>query len=425
MNILTPFDNFINEAKKHQSFVNLDARLQSREQLAVRGLPSRKDEAWRNTSLKFLNEYTFVPSSLAPVVTEKIKSLVADKKIPDTNSLVFVNGFYISSLSNFDTQNIVVEKRDDIKTQSQEDVPVNPIQSLNDLYNLNPLEIVVMNDLAKPVQIINLTDSENVVTSPKMKIIVKANKEAKFVLSHGGPAFARYFSNAYFLFEVEKDARLELINHTNQSVNAYHFDNVNITAAAASTVRYFELNFNALMTRHEFSLNLNGEHIQSEVLGASYLRDKQHCDSQTAINHNQSNSRSEQIYKSLLDDESHSVFSGTVFIAHGIAKADSAQLNQNLLLSEHAEVNSKPVLRIFSDDVKASHGSTMGQIQEEEIFYLQSRSIARSKAIELLGQGFLNEIILKMGSEELKRHFSKELLAELSEKRKPQLKVLK
>ncbi len=255
-------------------------------------------------------------------------------------------------------------------------------------------------------------------------MILKANKEAKFVLSSCGPANEKYFSNGYVLFEVEKEARLELINHTNQSLTAYHFDNVNITAASASTVRYFELNFNALLTRHEFKLDLNGEHIQSEILAASFLNLNQHCDSQTIINHNQSHSRSEQVYKSLLDDESRSVFSGTVHIAHGIVKADSSQLNQNLLLSAQAEVNSKPILRIYSDDVKASHGSTIGQIQGDEIFYLQSRAISRTKAIELLGQGFLNEIILKIGTEELKQYFSKELLSELGGHPKSQLKVL-
>ena len=118
-------------------------------------------------------------------------------------------------------------------------------------------------------------------------------------------------------------------------------------------------------------------------------------------------------------------FQGTVFIDEGITKADSAQLNQNLLLSDKVEVNSKPVLRIYSDDVKASHGSTIGRMQEDEIFYLQSRSIGRSKAIELLGQGFLNEIVLRMDSDLLKKYFSKELLSHLGAQRKTKLKVVK
>jgi Fe-S cluster assembly protein SufD len=256
-------------------------------------------------------------------------------------------------------------------------------------------------------------------------VTVKSNKKAKIVLSQVGEHQAHYFTNGQFTFAVEKDARLELVNDVNQSTNAYHFDFVGIAAEASSTVRYFELNLNAQLTRHELVLELNGEHIQSEILGASYLKHNQHCDSQTYINHHKGSCQSEQVYKALLDDESRSVFSGTVFIAEGIAKTDSAQLNQNLLLSDKVEVNSKPILRIYSDDVKASHGSTMGKMQEDEIFYLQSRSISRSKAIELLGQGFLNEIVLRMGSDLLKKHFSKELLNELGTQRKTKLKVVK
>ena len=287
------------------------------------------------------------------------------------------------------------------------------MQSLNEIYNLSSIEVQIQKDLSQPLQVLNITHSlgksELVASSPQFKLSLKANKEAKVVLSHVGEIEAIYLSNSAFKFDVEKEARLEIINHVGQSNNSYHLDYVNISAQEKSTIRYFEVNLNAQLARHEFALDLNGENIQSEILGASRLKNTQHCDSQTYINHHKGSCRSEQVYKSLLDNESHSVFCGTVYIAKGIAKTDSVQLNQNLLLSEQAEVNSKPVLRIFSDDVKASQGSTMGQIQEEEIFYLQTRCISRSKAIALLGQGFLNEIVFRIGSENLKKYFSEEL----------------
>lgn len=424
MNVLNPFEHFISEARAKKPEMDLDSKLRSKEQLAILGLPTRKEEAWRNTSLKFLSEKTFIPvtaiSSQMPIGVSK---LIERKKIENTHRLTFINGFYAAELSSVEEKDIFIDQKKEMKTQSADDVS-NVIQSLNDIYNLNPVEITIKSSLSKPIQIFNITDGSEILASPKVKMVLKANNEAKVVITHIGQEQACYLSNGHFIFDVEKDARLELINYINQSTESYHFDNVQISAASASIVKYFELNFNALMTRHNFRLDLNGEHIQSHILGASYLNSKQHCDSQTFINHNQSHSQSEQIYKALLDDQSHSVFAGTVYIAQGIVKADSAQLNQNLLLSKEAEVNSKPILRIFSNDVKASHGSTMGQIQEEEIFYLQSRSISRVKAIELLGHGFLNEIILRIESPVLRSFFTNELLSELGQHQKPPKKVL-
>lgn len=429
MNIINSFDSFLTEAQKFPHVADWTSKQRAKEQLVQSGLPTRKQESWRNTSLKFLSETDFKPANHSPTqLPDSVLSLASSKMIDGCHSLVFLNGFYMPGLSRFDVNTVLVIENTKKPVSFQGDADSASIHHLNELYNLNPIDITIRADLAQPLQILNLThllDGEPLVTSPKVNVTVKSNKEAKVVLSQVGEHQARYFTNGQFTFAVEKDARLELVNDVNQSTNAYHFDFVGISAEASSTVRYFELNLNAQLTRHELVLELNGEHIQSEILGASYLKHKQHCDSQTYINHHKGSCQSEQVYKTLLDDESRSVFSGTVFIAEGIAKTDSAQLNQNLLLSDKVEVNSKPILRIYSDDVKASHGSTMGKMQEDEIFYLQSRSISRSKAIELLGQGFLNEIVLRMGSDLLKKHFSKELLNELGTQRKTKLKVVK
>lgn len=429
MNIINAFDSFSLEAQKFPYAADWDSKQRSKEILAKKGLPTRKEESWRNTSLKFLSETEFKPISHVPTqLPDSALALISSKMIDGCHTLVFLNGFYMSSLSRFDVMTTVVSENTKKVLTFQGDAGSEAIHSLNDMYNLNSVDLTITADLTLPLQILNVTYSMNegvVASSPRVNLTLKSNKEAKIVLTHAGENQACYLSNGKFTVTVEKDARLELINNTNQSLNAYHIDFLGIAAEEGSTVRYFELNLNAKLIRHEFVLELNGENIQSEVLGASYLKQNQHCDSQTYINHHKGSCQSEQVYKSLLDDESRSVFSGTVFIAQGIAKTNSSQLNQNLLLSDKVEVNSKPILRIFSDDVKASHGSTMGNIQEDEIFYLQSRSISRQKAIELLGQGFLNEIVLRINSDLLKKHFSKELLNELAIKRKAQLKVVK
>ena len=162
-------------------------------------------------------------------------------------------------LSRFDVNTVLVIENTKKSVSFQGDTDSASIHHLNELYNLNPIDITIKADLGQPLQILNLShlmDGEPLVTSPKVNLTVKSNREAKVVLSQVGEHRARYFTNGEFTFVVEKDARLELVNDVNQSTNAYHFDFVGIAAEASSTVRYFELNLNAQLIRHELVLEL-------------------------------------------------------------------------------------------------------------------------------------------------------------------------
>ncbi|MNT16613.1 FeS cluster assembly protein SufD [compost metagenome] len=165
----------------------------------------------------------------------------------------------------------------------------------------------------------------------------------------------------------------------------------------------------ASLSRHTLEVSLKGEGSNSEILGVYAGRANQHIDNTTLIDHAVGACNTNQLYKGILDDSARSAFCGKVLIQKNAQKADSAQLNNNLLLSSKAEADSKPMLEIYADDVKAAHGSTVGQLDKEELFYLLSRAIPKDKAISMLSYGFLSEVIYKLNDESIQKWLSKHL----------------
>ena len=160
------------------------------------------------------------------------------------------------------------------------------------------------------------------------------------------------------------------------------------------------------MARHNVYVELQDKNATANAYGLYELSQNQHCDCQTYIDHQSPYSYSEELYKGVLKDNSHGVFRGRIKIAQDAQKVEANQLNKNLILSKKARANSMPQLEIFADDVKCSHGSTTGQISEDEIFYLQSRGITAQKAYQLLVESFTKEILLKIPPHLRKKHYN-------------------
>ncbi|HEY1080271.1 MAG TPA: SufD family Fe-S cluster assembly protein, partial [Bdellovibrio sp.] len=154
---------------------------------------------------------------------------------------------------------------------------------------------------------------------------------------------------------------------------------------------------------------LKGAGSDSQILGVYAVQGSQHVDNTTLIDHAVGECNTTQLYKGILDGESRAVFCGKVLIRKDAQKANSAQLNNNLILNTKAEADSKPSLEIYADDVKAAHGSTVGQLNKEELFYLQSRAIPKAKAVPMLSYGFLSEVIYKLSDEKTQKWLSRHL----------------
>ncbi len=191
--------------------------------------------------------------------------------------------------------------------------------------------------------------------------------------------------------------------------------------ASLTTLSYVD---GAQLSRHELSINLLGERAEVKSLGLTIAKGEQHVDHRTLIDHQVGHCQSTQIYKSILDDGSRVIFDGQVCIQQKAQKAQSSQINKNLLLSSKAEADSKPQLEILADDVKASHGSTVGQISAEELFYLQSRAVNKDLAVEMLSFGFCVDVLYQIPNDLVQIKLLEKAKIAFNRKLKTEVKVL-
>ena len=167
------------------------------------------------------------------------------------------------------------------------------------------------------------------------------------------------------------------------------------------------------IARHDLNVKLNGEHIESTIDGLYVGTGKQHLDNHTTMDHAHPHCNSFQLYKGILDEKSRAVFNGKVFVREGAMLTDAKQLNKNLLLSKDAHVDTKPQLEIFADDVKCSHGATVGQLEEDELFYLRSRGLKTETARALLTFGFAEDVISKIKIASVRKQLDEIVLSKL------------
>lgn len=265
----------------------------------------------------------------------------------------------------------------------------------------------------EPIQLAFVTD-ENKISLPRVLIVAEAFSEATFVETYNRSAETKYLTNAVVEVSVADEAKIKHFRVQRESHEAFHVSNTAAEVGRSSVYDTTAINLGAKLSRHDVSLKFNSEGGEAFVDGLYFLGETQHHDTHSIINHNVPNCTSHQTYKGVLNDKSRGVFNGKVFVAVGASGTDGYQSNKNLLLSNDARVDTKPQLEIFNDDVKCSHGATVGQLEEEELFYLLSRGINESLAKNLLTYGFAEEIVNKIEIESIKKQLDEAVLNRLS-----------
>ncbi len=233
-------------------------------------------------------------------------------------------------------------------------------------------------------------NKEPLLTNPRLRISVGEGSKLQILLHTSGEGV--YFCNSSLEIELEKNSSLELINLQRNSPSAYSFSHLQFRLKKGASLKNFNLSLGGKLNRETLLVQHLEEESSSQIYGAYLTRQNHQSDHYTNIEHLAERGYSTQLYKGLLMDSSRSVFNGRVYMSPKATESSSSQLNNHLLLNPQAEVNSRPYLEILVDDVKATHGTTVGQPNEEEIFYLQSRGIPHQQALEILAQGFLMEI---------------------------------
>jgi len=370
------------------------------------GIPTIKDEEWKYTNLSPIRESCFSLNVKPSSVDEKQFSKYVSKE--DIN-LVLINGVIDEDLSSKQTLpkglkivklNEAIQKGDeDIKRllnkYEKEETPFIALnQALaNDGIFISVEKNCVIEPLIHVVHITSFSKGE-LFHTPRTLLTLGSSSEATLLESH--IAFSdslSYLSNALSDIFLDKNSTLHYCKAQSESLKSYHIGATRVWQERDSDFDGFSLMVGAKMTRNDLHLVLNDEGSNATLNGLYCINGRQLADNHTSVDHRQPNCTSTQLYKGILNGDSHAVFNGKIFVQPIAQLTNSYQLNRNLVLGNDCRVDTKPQLEIFADDVKCTHGATIGRLNEDEIFYLQTRCIPKKKAVRILAHGFVDEII--------------------------------
>jgi Fe-S cluster assembly protein SufD len=272
-----------------------------------------------------------------------------------------------------------------------------PFVALNQGLFVDGALLVVQKEMEAdvPVHLLYVTDAAGArgATHPRTVIVAERHSKVTVIESHVGLGDATYFANPVTEVDIADGATVHHILQQRQSRRAFHLAHVEARQVRDSHFVSFSFAIGAQLSRTNVYTLLNGEGCGATLNGLYLLDDAQHCDHQTRIEHAQPNTYSRELYKGILDGQSHGVFNGKVYVRPVAQKTDGKQTNKTLLLSEQAQIDTKPQLEIFADDVKCTHGATVGRLDQTALFYMKSRGLTDETARKLLTYAFAAEVL--------------------------------
>jgi Fe-S cluster assembly protein SufD len=380
------------------------------------GIPTVKDEEYKYTTLIELTNKKFHLAQSHRLVEEDKLALYAQKG--DIN-IVIVNGLISSEFSNLKglpkglTVSSFQEAATNFPTEIEATVnklTANDTKSLLYLNHAMFLDGVFIKVADKAVidpliHIIHVTSGieDNTVLFPRALIHVGTAAQASIMESHISFGPANYWSNAVTDMRIAADANVQYCKAEAEGAHAVHTGTTRVWQEKGSHFDSFNFAHGGRIVRNNFSILLKGEGTNTIMNGFYALDGQQHVDNHTLLDIQQPNCTSYQLYKGILNEQSRAVFNGKIYVHPEAQKTNGYQLNKHLLLGKEARIDTKPQLEIFADDVKCTHGATIGQLNEDEIFYLQSRCISKDLAVQLMSRGFIDEIINTIKSESVRR----------------------
>ena len=387
---------------------NATVREAAADTLRREGLPSRKDEDWNYTSLRALDAVRF-EEALTPVGEDRSfdaegspSALLADLALPDAPALVFVDGRFaadLSTMSGWPAGVRLSRFAADPSFGTLADPARDRMVALNTLLAEDGAVIEVPDGVdAGTLVLVSLGAHVSVrAVAFHPRHTVRLGRGARLNLLEVAAGAGVYLHNPVTEVTVGPDATLSHVRLQDEDRGAFHFATAYVAIDEAGTYDSFSLNLGAALTRTEIHASLRGERAVAHLNGAQLLNGRQHADFTTVVGHVAARCASRQTVKNVLAGHARGVFQGRIDVAREAQKTDGYQMNQALLLSEHAEIDSKPQLRIHADDVKCSHGATVGELDQDQLFYLRSRGVPLVEARSLLVRAFLAEAIDPIG----------------------------
>lgn len=405
------------------------------ERFAELGFPTTRQEAWRFTNVAALAQTAFRLASQTDDAADLKKEL--ERIVMDTAAfLVFVDGYFhpgLSSAPGMPKRATATTLQRTMRAGSRTleghlcrhaDADGQPLVALNTAFFADGAFIEIAQGVAveKPIHVIYLRapGAGNTVTYPRTLVLAERGAQVLVIESHLGLGEETYFTNAVTELVADEDASIEHLRIQEESELSFHIANVVAYQGRSSRLLSHSISLGAQLARHDIRSVMAGEGAECTLNGLYQVRGQQHVDHHTILDHAMPHCGSREYYRGILDGKSSAVFNGAIIVRKDAQKTDAIQSNKNLLLSEQATINTKPELQILADDVRCTHGATVGQLDADAIFYLRARGIGLEAARHLLTRAFANDVIARIHSAQARERLEATLLSRLSAGWKPE-----
>lgn len=404
-----------------------DIRTEAIKHFENEGFPTKRLEAWKYTSLNSILKYDY---SVFPKHEEALDFKDVKKYFIhdiDAYKIVFIDGKYSSHLSQTTHDGIDVCLMSAALTKPKYRLVIenyfNKIATKDGLSSLNTafaaegayIHIPKNKLVEKPIQILHFSTGNEaaLMLQPRNLVVVDENSHVQIIERHQSLTDNPVLTNSVTEIFANKRAIVDYYKIQNDRESASLIDNTFINQKQESIAKVHTFSFGGKVTRNNLNFYQNGERIDSTMKGITIIGNKQHVDHNTLVHHIEPNCESHQDYKGIFGDSATGVFNGKVLVEKEAQKTDAFQANNNILLSDKASINTKPQLEIFADDVKCSHGCTIGQLDESAMFYLRSRGIPEKEARGLLMFAFSNNVLDSVKIPEIKNRITKIIAGKL------------
>ena len=418
MNSNTNFIDFVSKTTDKLNSNNDIAnefRLNNLSKLKQIGLPTHRkgNEEWKYTNL---NKFTSI-NYILPVVETEDSNLKSQELSPKEFEVINIINGKLSKKNNINNSYI------NIKSSSINTLTTNELNKFNSLIGDKNEQMAILNsalctdyifinitggNVKLLINFINSNNSENfILSNPKVFINIDSKSQLELIENHYGNKNSKYTSNNVLEIKINKQSNLKHYRLLEESENAIHTNTTRVYLDEKSKFKSFAFSKGAQMARYDLKVSMPHEHSEVELNGLYCTSGKQHLDNYINLDHIAPHCISRINYKGILNGESHAIFGGTVLVRAGAIKTDSRQTDKNLVLSPKAEIDTKPSLFIYVDDVIAGHGATAGNIDERTVYYMRSRGLDLETASKMLISGFAMEIIDKVNINELNNYLIK------------------
>lgn len=416
-------------SRTEQSWLG-DRRRHALERFETLGFPTTRMEDWRFTNISPIAGTPFLPApDVRPVAgREQISEFIFEE--PDWTEIVFINGRYAPSLSRRGrlAAGVKVASLAEVLATNGSNLAAHlgriarydehAFRALNLAFVEDGALVRVSRGIANdvPVHLLFYSDARSgapIVTHPRVLVLVEEGASVRVVETYAGLPGQVYFTNAVTEMAVGAGAAVNHYRLQREGDSAYHVSTTQVQLAGGSRFSSCAVDLGGRLVRNEANLVLDGEGIDCTLNGVYIASGEALVDNHTAVDHARPDCSSHELYKGILDGKARGVFNGKIYVRPDAQKTDSKQTNKVLLLSDDAQIDTKPQLEIYADDVKCTHGASIGQIDEEALFYLRTRGIPAAAARSLLIHAFASDVVGRIDLAPVRARLDRQLLTQL------------